>query len=194
MRVDEFLENVRAQEVVTLECDVSVPGPQAQALLAGGRGVNLAEYVNHPDRRSERRTFRYRHVVGPGLSMAELDDWQSRFQGFQLPEDLRQFLMEANGVHLWADLEEQRAYLGILPLEDWTDARSGPLAYVFDAPPRTSLVISYQHDTAGFAVLDTDGPTYLWCDPIAGPELIGTTVEDLLAHWWEHCRLDPRGR
>jgi len=192
MKVNEFLENVRSQEVVTLECDVSVPGPQAQALLAAGRGVTLAEYLNHPDRRSERCTFRYGHLIGPGLNSAELDDWQSRFPGYPLPEDLRQFLLQANGVHLWADLEEQRAYFGILPLKDWSDAASGPRAYVFDAPPRTALVISYQQDTAGFAVLDTTGPTYLWCDLIGEPEPIGSTVEDLLTHWWDHCRLDPR--
>jgi hypothetical protein len=100
--------------------------------------------------------------------------------------------MQADGVHLWADIEEQRAYFGILPLEDWTDAASGPYAFVFDTPPRAALIISYRQDTAGFAVLDTEGPSYFWCDLYGSPELIGTTVEDLLAHWWKHCRLDPR--
>lgn len=194
MRVDEFLENVRSQEVVTVERDVSVPGPQAQALLASGRPIALTEYLSHPDRRIERRTFRYGHLLGPGLSAAELDDWQSRPPRFPLPEDLRDFLMEANGVHLWADLEEQRAYFGILPLEDWNDAAFSPLAYVFETPPRASLIISYRNDTAGFCVLDTEGPTYLWCDLIGGAEPIGSTVEELLAYWWKHCRLDPRER
>lgn len=192
MRVGEFLENVRSQEVVTLELDVSVPGPQARALLASGRPVPLTEYLSHPDRHIERRTFRYGHLLGPGLTAAELDDWQSRFPRCPLPQDLRDFLMEANGVHLWADLEDQRAYFGILPLEDWSDAASGLSAYLFETPPRAALIISYRHDEAGFAVLDTEGPTYLWCDLISGPEPIGSDVEDLLAYWWQHCRLDPR--
>lgn len=192
MKVDEFLTNVRSQEVVTLERDVSVAGPQAQALLASGRAITLAEYVNHPDRRIERRTFRYRHILGPGLSAAALDDWQERFRDYPLPQDLRHFLMQADGVHLWANIEEQRAYFGILPLEEWTDAASGPYSFVFDTPPRAALIISYRQDTAGFTVLDTEGPSYFWCDLYSRPELIGTTVESLLAHWWTHCRLDPR--
>jgi hypothetical protein len=192
MRVDEFLEKVRAEGVVTLERDVSIPGPQAQALLASRRAVPLLEDINHPDRHTERRTFRYGHLLGPGLSQTTLDDWQNRFRQFPLPEDLRQFLMVANGVHLWADLEDQRAYFGISPLEDWCDVATDPLGYVFDEPPRGALVISYRRDTADFVVLDTAGPTYLWCELIGEPEPIGSTVEDLLTHWWEHCRLDPR--
>jgi hypothetical protein len=192
MRVDDFLKNVRSQEIITLESDVSMPGPAAQALLHSAYGVTLAEYMAHPDRHTERRIFSYGHLVGPGLSRAALDDWQDRHPDFRLPADLCDFLLEANGVHLWADLEEQRSYLGILPLADWSDAASARIAYVFDRPPRAALVISYQHDTAGFALLDTTGPTYLWCDLIDRPKPIGSTVEDLLEHWWTHCRLDPR--
>jgi hypothetical protein len=192
MTVDEFLEGVKSQEVVTLEQEVSIPGPHAQALLAAGRPIALTDYLNHPDWHCERRTFRFRHIVGPGLTPEALDHWQSRFREFPLPEDLRHFLMKANGVHLWADLEEQRSYLGILPLEDWSDAASGPFAYVFEGRPHAGLVISYRHDTAGFAMLDTDGPTYFWCDLIGEPEQIGTTVDELLTYWWKHCSLDPR--
>lgn len=191
MTADEFLEKVRAQEVVTLEREVSIAGPEARALLESGRPVMLAEYLNHPDRHSELRTFRYGHLVGDGLSPDALDDWQRRFSSYPLPEDLRRFLGKANGVHLWADLAEQRAYFGILPLEEWTDAASHDLGYVFDTPPRAALLISYRYDTAGFAVLDTEGPTYYWCELIGDPTPIGTTVDELLTYWWDHCRLDP---
>jgi hypothetical protein len=193
MRVDEFLNKVRADAIITLERDVSVPGPEARALLTSGRvAIPLAEYLNHPDRHTERRTFRYGHLLGAGLSPAALDDWQSRFPHAPLPEDLRQFLLVANGVHLWADLDEQRAYFGISPLDDWSDVATHPYGYVFDTPPPGALVISYRSDTAGFAVLDTAGPTYFWCELIGEPEPIGTTVESLLEHWWQHCRLEPR--
>jgi hypothetical protein len=126
------------------------------------------------------------------LTTAELDDWQLRFPAYRLPSDLRQFLMRANGVQLWADLDTQESYLGILPLAEWTDAARASIAYVFDEPPKATLVMSFARDTSGYAVLDTEGERYLWCDLIGRPELIGDSIVDLLEYWWTHCQLDPR--
>ncbi len=75
-----FLEKVWAEAVVTLGRDVSVPGPEALALLASGRvAMPLSEYLDHPDRHLERRTFHYGHLLGPALNQAALDDWHIAF-------------------------------------------------------------------------------------------------------------------
>jgi SMI1 / KNR4 family (SUKH-1) len=191
MTLDDFLLLVDAEHPIIMELPVSVPGPAARELLASGRAVPLSEYLGHPNRHHEMRTFRFGHLLGPGLHPNDIDEWQARFPAHRLPADLRQFLSRVNGVELWADLDDRKAYMGILPLAQWTDVTTAPFAYIFDAPPKAALVLSHAQDTAGFAVLDTDGPIYLWCDPIGGPEVIGTAVTDLLEYWWKHCRIHP---
>jgi len=190
MTADEFLRLVASQESVVLEREVSVPGPAAQALLT--RPILLSDYLSHPDRKLERRTFRYGHLLEPGIAARDLDAWQERFHAYPLPKDLRLFLLRANGIQLWADLEARHAYYRLLPLEEWIDVAGAPFAHIFDDVPDAALVMSTADDAAGFAVVDTRKGQYLWCDPIAGPEVIGATVNELLTYWWNHCAIEPR--
>jgi hypothetical protein len=122
---------------------------------------------------------------------ADLERWQERFSGFPLPDDLRRFLLRANGIQLWADLDARHSYFRLLPLDQWSNAASASFAYIFKTPPTAALVLSDADDSAGFIVLDTKGPNFLWCDPIAGPEQIGSSVDALLTYWWDHCSLEP---
>jgi len=191
MTAEEFLLLVASQETVVVEREVSVPGPEALALLARGQAVPLVDFLQHPDRKLEHRTFRYGHLIEPGIEPADLKLWQERFSAFPLPEDLRRFLMRANGIQLWADLAARHSYFRFLPLDQWSDVASAPFAYIFDNVPRAALVLSDADDSAGFAVLDTEVSRYLWCDPIAGPEPIGSDVDALLTYWWDHCSLEP---
>jgi hypothetical protein len=191
MTAEEFLQRAASQKPVIMVCDVSLAGPDALALLARNQPVPLVEFLQHPDRKLEQRTFRYGHLIEPGTSLADLERWQERFSGFPLPDDLRSFLLRANGIQLWADLDARHSYFRLLPLDQWSDVTSAPFAYIFESPPTAALVLSDADDSAGFAVLDTIGPNYLWCDPIAGPEQIGSTVDALLTYWWDHCALEP---
>jgi hypothetical protein len=108
---------------------------------------------------------------------------------------LKEFLTRVNGVHLWGDLATSRAYFGILPLQEWQDAKDADWAMMFDTPPTGRLVISYHDNGDGFLVLDTRGPDYLWYDleDLDNPKLVGRTVAQLLDFWWKETEwLDPR--
>ena len=190
MTAEEFLQLATSQKTVVVEREVSVAGPDVLALLERNQPVPLVEFLQHPDRKRERRAFRYGHLIEPGISPADLERWQQRFIGFPLPNDLRRFLLRANGIQLWADLDARRSYFRLLPLDQWSDAASASFAYIFEVLPTAALVISEADDSAGFAVLDTHGPEYLWCDPIAGPEQIGRSVDALLTYWWNHCSIE----
>lgn len=191
MTIDEFLREVSQHSIITNECVVSIPGPAALDLLSGRQAVSMAEFLAHPDRHDENKTFQYGHLLGPGLTATKIDQWQDEHPNFRLPDDLKEFLTRVNGVELWADLATGSAYFGLRPLDQWSDAADSHFAYIFENSPVGALVISSAEDSAGYVVLDTTGPTFLWCDPIAGPEIIGSAVEDLLAYWWSNCRLDP---
>lgn len=163
-------------------------------MLESGQPVSLEKYISAPGNRYERVVSRYGHLLGAGLNPAELAAWQERFPHHALPADLRAFLSQVNGVRLWADLATGWSYFRILPLEEWVDAMTHPIAYVFEEPLHHALCISDASDSAGFVVLETSKPTYWWCDSIDHPARIGSTVESLLAHWWADCRMDPRER
>jgi hypothetical protein len=134
MTTDELLQRVAAQPMVTVERDVSIPGPAPKALLAEGKPIPLTELVRHPDQHSERRTFQYGHVLGPGLSPHAIASWQASHPAHPLPPDLIGFLRQVDGVHLWADLASGRAYFGILPMNERQDAGDTDWAMMFDAP------------------------------------------------------------
>lgn len=191
MTIDDFLREVNQHSIITIESVVSIPGPAALDLLSKPQAVTMAEFLAHSDRHSEYKTFRYGHLLGPGLAPTKIDQWQDKHPDFRLPDDLKEFLTRVNGIELWADLADGSAYFGLLPLDQWSDAADSHFVYIFESSPVGALVISRAEDSAGYVVLDTTGPTFFWCDPIAGPAIIGSTVEDLLAYWWNNCRLDP---
>ncbi len=195
MTTYEFLDRIAAQPPLTIERDVSVPGPELQALLAEGKPIVLSELMAHPDQHKERQTFRYAHILGAGLSSDSIEAWQAAHREHRLPSDLREFLTCVNGVHLWGDLATSRAYFGMLPLTEWQDVKDVDWAMMFDTPPTGQLAISYHDNGDYFLVLDTRGPEYIWYDlqDFNNPKRVGRTVVQLLDFWWkETAWLDPR--
>jgi hypothetical protein len=196
MTTDDFLNRVAAQPALTIERDVFVPGPQLEALLNEGKPILLSELMAHPDQHQERRTFQYAHIVGRGLSRDSVEAWQTSHRDHPLPQDLKDFLTRVNGVHLWGDLATSRAYLGILPLQEWQDAAQVEWASMWlDAPPISQLALSYHNNGDNFLVLDTRAPEYFWYDleDFGNPKRAGRTVAELLDFWWQETAwLDPR--
>jgi hypothetical protein len=68
MTTEDFLKRVTEQPLLTITRTVRVPGSQLKALLAERKPIPLSELMAHPNQHQERRTFRYAHVLGVGLS------------------------------------------------------------------------------------------------------------------------------
>ena len=195
MTIHELFERVAAQPVVTIQRMVSIPGPKLQALLAEGKPILVTDLMAHPDQHQELRTFRYGHVLGPGTNADAIRAWQGRHPEHPLPPDLTEFLQRVNGIHLWADLESSRSYFGILPLNEWQDARDVHWAMMFESPPVGQLAVSYHDNNDNFLVLDTQQQRYMWYDreDFDRPKHAGSTVAELLDFWWQETAwLDPR--
>jgi hypothetical protein len=94
-------------------------------------------------------------------------------------------MAEVDGIHLWANLETGRSYVGILPLKEWEDAATWLLAGSFRSPPVGVLVLSYHDNGDYFLLLDTARSVYLWWDPQDpdGSEVVANGVPQLL-DWW----------
>lgn len=197
MTPDQFLSRVTSQPVLVSEGFVNVPGPTLSALLSAKKPMLLNELVTHPNMRKVPHTFRSGHLVGPGLSLSYIQAWQKNWPSHPLPTDMVELLTQANGVHLWADIDGKsgRSYEGILPLEEWRDVNQMSWAeIVFPSRADGHLAMSYHTDGNAYLALDTRGPTYRYCDLYeTEPENLGSTVSELLDWWWDHCEcLDPR--
>jgi DNA-binding transcriptional LysR family regulator len=197
MTVDDLVERANAQQPVTVQRMISVPGPQLRALLAESRAILVSELDAHPDQRKELRTFRYGHLLGPGLLRDEIQAWQNTYPHLPLPPDLASFLVRVNGIHLWADLESSHTYFGIAPLDQWQDVKELGWASMYQSSPVGQLVISYHDNGDYFLILDTHKQQYLWYDleDFDHPKHIGNRVPELLDFWWQETAwLDPRRR
>ena len=195
MQIRELIRRAQEQREVTVQRTVNVPGPTLLSVLAEGRSLSIAELNAHPDQHKELRTFKYAHVLGPGIGSSDIDAWQLRHPRHVLPIDLRAFLEAVNGVHLWADMATLRAYFGILPLKDWQDAATSDWSELYGPSPVSQLVLSYHENGDYFLALDTALREYRWYDPqdFDNPKRVGSTVEELLDFWWkETAWLDPR--
>lgn len=196
MTPDELLTRVAAQPVVAWEGFRNVLGPTLSALLSAKKQMLVSELMAHPDMQKVPHTFRCGHLVGPRLRLSDIQAWQENWRSHRLPTDMAELLTRANGIHLWADIEGTgRSYEGILPLEEWRDVNETSWAeIVFQSRPDGHLAISYHADGDAYLALDTRGPRYLYCDLYeTKPEIIGSTVSELLDWWWNHCAcLDPR--
>ena len=105
-----------------------------------------------------------------------------------LPADVRALIARVNGIHLWADADTGRGYVGLAPLEEWELARCK--MYGASADPSLLddryLALSYHRDGAAFVVLDARTGRYFLMDT-AGPDEtcpIGDSVEQLLDWLW----------
>ena len=99
-------------------------------------------------------------------------------------------LRRANGIHLWADLDEGTAYQGLAPLGEWRLARQKMWGDQADPTLLADryLAISYHADGAAFVVLDTESGRYFLMDACGADESspIGRSVGELLDWLWDH--------
>ncbi len=195
MTYEELLAAIQAEPDVAYEGEAAVALPELMAELEARGGMPLVEFVSDPRQRRETKLFRKGHRVGPALDEAAIERWQYAWPEHPLPADLRALLLKANGIHLWADLENGRAYDGLAPLEEWGLARHkmhGPDAAADPLLDRY-LAISYHADGACFVVLNVQSQRYFLMDS-AGPDEtypIGEDVEALLGWLWKQ-RVAPR--
>ena len=189
MLTDELLQVVASQSEVRETRHVKVWGPTLRAAVDSGELRRLDKIFSHPDQTSELKTFRYGHLVGQPRTSGDIMAWQARFRQHPLPADLAEFLLHADGVHFWADLDQRRAYFGIAPMEEWRDAADSDGPALFFDPPVGMLVISYHQNGDYFAVLDTATSVYRWFDheDIENPAVIGSSVSQLLDWFWERA-------
>lgn len=153
--------------------------------------MTLAELAAHPDQHRERQEFRYGHVLGRGLSRLAIATWQESFPRHPLPGDVVDALRVINGVHVWADLDHERAYFGIAPLDEWTDFAK--FDWVLE-DREGCLLISYHDNGDYWLVLDTKRSRYLWIDheDVGHPLPVGETFSELLGWFWNYAQwLDP---
>jgi len=195
MTAEEFIELANRQSVVTVARVVSEHGLELKALLAARTPMRLSEIAAHPDQTREIRQFRYKHILGPGVARSEVNGWSTNHSGHPLPNDLVALVERVDGIHLWADLTDQQAYFGILPIRLWRDAAEAEWAMLFESPPRGLLVLSYHQNGDFFLILDTKQGEYLWYDleDFDKPQVVAHNVPELLDWYWSEAHeLDPR--
>jgi hypothetical protein len=195
MEIEELIDRVAREPERTITRTVWIAPPDVVARAETQGGMSLLDFVAAPGRRAEQRSLRYRHILGPPASEHEIDAWQTQHPRHPLPRDVRQLLMRVDGIHLWANAETGRAYVGLAPLKDWELARvivCGPAADPYDLDDRY-VALTYHDDAAAFVVLDVDSGTYYLMDT-CGPDTtspIGRSVGELLDWLWR-TRIEPR--
>ena len=197
MTIDECIRRVLAQPVVSVEFEVSVPGPELLKLMNDGQCHTIAELNAHPDQRKEMRTFQYRHILGPALGKDEIDTWQAAHVEYPLSDQIRELLQRIDGIHLWADLAEKRAYFGVLPLCEWSPVVGSLWSQFFEIHQTSAvgkLVLSYHNNGDYLLCYDTVTQEFAWHDlwEFDRPKVARSVCEFLELWWGETAWLDPR--
>jgi hypothetical protein len=195
MHIDEFVSVVagESERIVTR----SVRRASAQTLAAASRpgGMSLKDLMSAPAKR-EQKTFRFGHVLGAAASPQAVEAWCRHWPSHPLPADLVALVRRMNGIHLWANLETGRSYMGLAPIEEWDLARNK----MYGASAERGLLddryvaLTYHEDGASFLVLDVVLGAYYLMD-VSGPDdstRIANNVGDLLEWLWKH-RVPPTG-
>lgn len=190
MTFEELLQRIATEPDRSEEREVRVPTPALLDELRAGKPMRLDVLMADPRHTTERRTFRTGHRLGPPATSAELERWPAQWPKHRLPDDLVALLGRANGIHLWADLEDGSAYEGLAPLSEWELARTKMWGDEADAAMLADryLAISYHADNAALIVLDTESGRYFLMDSCGADEscLIGHSVGELLDWVWDH--------
>jgi hypothetical protein len=195
MEIEEFFHHVASEPERTFIRTVVSNGPELLAKLAKSGGVRLTDLLSAPGRQTERREFRYRHIVGPPASPGAIEVWQGKHPSHPLPADLLGLVARMNGIHLWAEPRTGRSFTGLAPIEEWDLARIkmyGPTARP-DILDDRYVALSYDDGGAAFIVLDVDSGGYFLMDT-AGPDTstpIASTAAELLDWIWLH-RMTPK--
>lgn len=191
MNIVEFLTLVSSEQPrkVKLLTRTAPPELLARARAPGGLRLTDLRQGSQPAREVTRE---YAHLLEKEAESVEIDSWE-RGRAVRLPSDLRELLLHANGIHLWANVEHRRSYEGLLPLSNWRPATEVFPGAAF--PNASSLfVISYHSDNAAFVTVDLSTGVYYLVDT-AGADLscrIAVDVEGLLTWLW-NARIPPRG-
>jgi hypothetical protein len=189
MTFDELLERAATEPSRTSEREIRVPSADLMNEVRAAGGIRIDALLADPRHTTRRRTFRTGHVFGRPVSSSELDRSRAAWSRHRLPEDLVALLRRANGIHLWADLDEGRAYQGLAPLSEWRTASQKMWGDHADPALLADryLALSYHTDGAAFVVLDTESGRYFLMDACGADESspIGRSVEDLLDWLWD---------
>jgi hypothetical protein len=195
MQIEDFINRVAGEPERTVTLTVSTTPPKVLAKAVKSGGLSMTDFLSLPGRRSEQRDVRYRHILGSPASPETIEAWDKRQPSHPFPADLRALVTRINGIHLWANAETGRSYVGLAPVEEWELARIkmyGPMADRRLLDDRY-VALSYHQDGAAFVVLDVALGTYFLMDT-AGPDAtspIATNVEELLDWLWQN-RIAPK--
>jgi hypothetical protein len=164
------------------------------AMASKSGWMSMTDFLSAPAR-TERREYRYGHITGAPASRKTIDEWKKRRSIDHLPVDLEELIGRINGIHLWANVETGRSYVGLAPIEEWETAQVKMYGATADAgPPDDRLIaLSYHQDGASFVVLDVASGRYYLMDA-AGPDEtspIGESVAELLDWMW-NSRIAPK--
>jgi len=194
MTFDELLERIATEPNRTSEREVRVPSAELMNEIRVAGGVRVDVLMADPRHTTEHRTFRTGHLLGPPVTSAELEQWRGAWPRHRLPDELVALLRRANRIHLWADLDEGRAYQGLAPLGEWRLARQKMWGEPADPALLAVryLALSYHADDAAFVVLDTKSGHYFLMDACGADESspIGRSAGELLDWLWAH-RIGP---
>src|ERR1700733_7481502 len=171
MLIEDFINHVAGEPERTVTETVWKVPREILAKAAKHGGLRMTELLSAPERRAEHREIRYRHVLGPPASHEVIDAWEKQRPSHPLPADLRALVTRIDGIHLWANSESGRPYVGLAPVEEWELARIrmyGPAADRSLLEDRY-VALSYHEDGASFVVLDVATGIYFLMDA-AGPD------------------------
>jgi hypothetical protein len=186
MTFDELLENIATEPDFSETKEVTILSPEMRDPRQR-KGLNMAEMYAHPSNTRGVRTFRHGHVLGPPATAESLRAWYERWPTHRLPEDLIALLMRANGIHLSANLDDGRAYIGLSPLEEWLPANARPYGPLPDGrwDGDRCIVLTYDTDGHDHVLLDVDSAEYFATrDAGSNKNLVGHSVGDLLDLLW----------
>lgn len=194
MQVEEFMALVGSEPERTISQTVWTAPPDALAKAAKLGGILMTEFLSASGRRAGQRDVHYCHILGPPGSPEAIDAWLKRRAPHRLPTDLHALVKRINGIHLWANVETGRSYVGLAPIEEWELARIRMCGeedggFLDDR----YVAISYHQDGASFVVLDAESGAYFLMDA-AGPDRtsrIANNTEELLDWLWR-TRIVPK--
>lgn len=194
MQIDDFLSAVAGEPEKVFTRSIRLASAQTRAAASKSGGMRLTDFMSAPAK-VEQRIFRYRHILGPPASPHAIEEWRKQRASHPLPADLVALVERINGIHLWANLETGRSYVGLAPIEEWDLAR----VKMYGATAGKGLLddryvaLTYHQDGASFVVLDVVSGTYYLMD-VSGPDTstpIGRSVVELLDWLWKH-RIPPK--
>jgi hypothetical protein len=193
MRIEEFINKVASEPERTFMRTICITPPEVFTKMVKS-GMTVKAIQSAPESRKERKEYHYRHILGASASPDVIDTWQRQHPSHPLPADLRALVARINGIHLWANPETGRSYIGLAPIEEWEVARIkffGPTADPSLLDDHY-VALSYHQNRDDYIVLDVTSGEYSAMDIYgSGPTIsVGNTAEELLDWIWQD-RITP---